>query len=112
MSADQTQSTDEAVAAPMTQMDYVDRMLEPRDTGLESAAALLSGLACGLGVLALWFAPMVVGFFGIGFAIIGLAISGDRNRFGKIALIIAVVGWLVGSIIAVFTGASTISISL
>ena len=112
MSANQPQPTDEVVAAPMTQLDYVDRMLEPRDSGLESAASLLSGLACGFGVFALWFAPMVVGFFGIGFAIIGLAISGDRNRFGKIALIIAAVGWLVGSIIAVFTGSSTISINL
>jgi len=112
MSANETQSTDDAVAAPMTQMDYVDRMLEPRDSGLQSASALLSGLACGLGVLAVWFAPMVLGFIGIGFAIIGLAISGNQNRFGKIALIIAVVGWLLGSIIAVFTGASTISITL
>ena len=94
MSANQSQPTDEEVAAPMTQLDYVDRMLEPRDSGLDSAAALLSGLACGLGVVALWFAPMVIGFFAIGFAIIGLAISGDRNRIGKIALIIATVGWL------------------
>ena len=112
MSANHTQSTDETVAAPMTQMDYVDRMLEPRDSGLQTASALLSGLACGLGVLAVWFAPMVLGFIGIGFAIIGLAISGNQNRFGKIALIIAAVGWLLGSIIAVFTGASTISITL
>lgn len=112
MSANQTQSTDEAVAAPMTQMDYVDRMLEPRDTGLQSASALLSGLACGIGVLAIWFAPMVLGFFGIGFAIIGLAISGNHDRFGKIALMIAVLGWLIGSIIAVLTGASTISVTL
>ena len=112
MSANQSQSTDEEVAAPMTQLDYVDRMLEPRESGLDSAAALLSGLACGLGVVALWFAPMVIGFFAIGFAIIGLAISGDRNRIGKIALIIATVGWLVGSILAVFTGNSPISINL
>jgi cytochrome c oxidase assembly factor CtaG len=96
----------------MTQLDYVERKLEPRDSGLDSAAALLNGLACGLGVVALWFAPMVIGFFAIGFAIIGLAISGDRNRFGKIALIIATVGWLVGSMIAVFTGNSPISINL
>lgn len=112
MSANQSQTTDEEVAAPMTQLDYVDRMLEPRDTGLQSASALLSGLACGMGVLALWFAPMILGFIGIGFAIIGLAISGSQNRIGKIALIIAAVGWLVGSIIAVVTGASTISITL
>ena len=96
----------------MTQMDYVDRMLEPRDSGLQTASALLSGLACGLGVLALWFAPMVLGFIGIGVAIIGLAISGNQNRIGKIALIIAALGWLIGSIIAVFTGASTISVTL
>ena len=96
----------------MTQMDYVDRMLEPRDSGLQSASALLSGLACGLGVLALWFAPRVLGFIGIGFAIIGLAISGNQNRIGTIALIIAALGWLIGSIIAVFTGASTISVTL
>ncbi len=112
MSANQSQPTDEEVAAPMTQLDYVDRMLEQRETGLDSAAALLSGLACGLGVVALWFAPMVIGFFAIGFAIIGLAISGDRNRIGKIALVIAAVGWLLGSMIAVFTGNSPISINL
>ncbi|MSO46989.1 MAG: hypothetical protein EXQ67_02740 [Thermoleophilia bacterium] len=112
MSANQPQSPDDTVSAPMTQMDYVDRMLEPRDTGLQSAAALLSGLACGFGVLALWFAPMVLGFVAIGLAIIGLAIAGERNRFGKIALTIAAVGWLIGSMIAVFTGNSPISISL
>ena len=48
MSAD-----NQTVTNPMTQLDYAERRLEDRDTGTQSASALLSGLACGMGVLSL-----------------------------------------------------------
>ena len=102
-------STGGDVAEPMTQLDYAQDRLEERDSGVASAAALLSGLGAGLGVLSIYFAPMILGFVAMGAAIIGLSIAGDRDRFAKIALIIAAVGWLAGSIIAVFTGSSPLS---
>ncbi len=112
MSADQTTVHAEAIGDPMTQLDYVDLMLEERESGTASASALLSGLACGLGILALWFAPMIVGFIAIGLAVVGLSIAGNHDRFARTALTIAVVGWLLGSVIAILTGNSPISISL
>lgn len=102
----------ETLANPMTQLDYAERKLEDRDTGTQSAAALLSGLACGLGVAALWFAPMIIGFVAIGCAILGLSMSGTRDRIGKIGLIIAVMGWLIGSILGIFVGHSVISLNI
>ncbi len=111
MSADQTTGGGE-IAEPMTQLDYAHERLEERDTGVASAAALLSGLGAGLGVLSIYFAPMILGFVAIGAAIIGLSIAGDRDRFAKTALLIAVVGWLLGSIIAVFTGSSPLSLKM
>lgn len=102
----------QTVATPMTQVDYAERRLEDRDTGTQSASALLSGLACGMGVLSLWFAPMVLGFIGIACAIAGVAIAGERDRIGKIGLMIAVMGWLIGSIIGIFVGHSLISLNL
>lgn len=107
MSAD-----NETLANPMTQLDYAERALEERDTGTQSASALLSGLACGLGVLSLWFAPMILGFAAIGFAILGLSMSGTRDRSGKIGLIIATLGWLIGSTLAILLGHSVISLNL
>jgi hypothetical protein len=107
MSAD-----DETLANPMTQVEYAELKLEERDSGTQSAAALLSGLACGLGVAALWFAPMIIGFVAIGCAILGLSMSGTRDRIGKIGLIVAVMGWLIGSIIGIFVGHSVLSLNL
>jgi uncharacterized membrane protein YjjP (DUF1212 family) len=107
MSAD-----NDTLANPMTQLEYAELKLEDRDSGTQSASALLSGLACGLGVAALWFAPMIIGFVAIGCAILGLSISGTRDRIGKIGLIIAVLGWLIGSIIGIFVGHSVISLNL
>ncbi|MGI9186181.1 MAG: hypothetical protein ACR2J9_01445 [Gaiellales bacterium] len=107
MSAD-----NETLANPMTQLDYAERKLEDRDTGTQSASALLSGLACGLGVLSLWFAPMIIGFVAIGCAILGLSMAGTRDRIGKIGLIIAVLGWLIGSILGIFVGHSVISLNI
>ncbi len=107
MSAD-----NESIATPMTQIDYAERKLEGRDTGTQSASALLSGLACGLGVVSLWCAPMIIGFFAIGFAMLGLSIAGDRDRIGKIGLIIAVMGWLLGSVLAILIGNSVISLNI
>lgn len=96
----------------MTQQDYAERVLEERDTGTASAAALLSGLACGIGVMSLLVAPMILGFVAIGCAILGLSIAGMQDRFGKIGLIVATLGWLIGSYIALATGSSPISFSL
>ena len=107
MSAD-----NETLANPMTQLDYAEMKLEDRDSGTQSASALLSGLACGLGVASLWFAPMIIGFAAILFAILGLSMSDTRDRIGKIGLIIAVGGWLIGSIIGIFVGHSVISLNL
>lgn len=107
MSAD-----NETLANPMTQLDYAERRLEERDTGTQSASALLSGLACGLGVASLWCAPMILGFIAIACAILGLSMSGTRDRIGKIGLIIAVMGWLIGSILAILIGHSVISLNI
>ncbi|MFM9125065.1 MAG: hypothetical protein ACKOSO_07920 [Actinomycetota bacterium] len=105
-------STGSEIAEPMTQLDYASERLEERDSGVASASALLSGLGAGLGVLSIYFAPMILGFVAIGAAILGLAIAGDRDRFAKIALIIATVGWRAGSIIAGCTGASPLSLKM
>ena len=55
---------------------------------------------------------MVLGFIGIACGILGVAIAGERDRIGKIGLMIAVMGWLVGSIIGIFVGHSLISLNL
>jgi hypothetical protein len=107
MSAD-----NQTVANPMTQLDYAERALEERDSGTQSASAILSGLACGLGVFALWFAPMILGFAAIGCAILGISIAGTRDRIGKIGLVVATVGWLIGSTLAILLGRSVISLGL
>ena len=103
---------DEILTNPMTQLEYAELKLEDRDSGTQSASALLSGLACGLGVAALWFAPMIIGFVAIACAILGLSMSSTRDRIGKIGLIMAVGGCLIGSIIGIFVGHSVISLNL
>ena len=55
---------------------------------------------------------MIIGFVAIGCAILGLSMSGTRDRIGKIGLIVAVMGWLIGSIIGIFVGHSLISLNL
>ncbi|MGA0123060.1 MAG: hypothetical protein ACO3KD_08690 [Gaiellales bacterium] len=112
MSAEHTTGAGETVAEPMTPLDYAQDRLEERDSGVASVSALLSGLGAGLGVLAIYFAPMILGFVAIGAAILGLSIAGDRDRFAKIALIVAAVGWLLGSVISVFTGWSPLSLKM
>jgi hypothetical protein len=103
---------DESIDTPMTQVDYAERRLEERDTGTSSASALLAAFACGFGVLALWFAPMILGFIGIGCGIVALVIAGDRDRPARIGLTIAVLGWLIGSIIGIAVNHSVVSLNL
>lgn len=100
------------IANPLTQVEYAERRLEDRDSGTASVSALLAGLACGMGVLSLWFAPMVLGFMGIGCGIFALILAGDRDRPARIGLTIATLGWLIGSIIGVAVNHSLISLNL
>ena len=105
-------ANDEPIANPMTQVDYAERRLEERDSGVASVSALLAAFACGFGVLSLWFAPMILGFIGIGCGIVAVAIAGDRDRPARIGLTIAALGWLIGSIIGIAVNHSVISLNL
>ena len=100
------------IANPLTQVEYTERRLEGRDTGTATVSAMLAAFACGFGVLSLWFAPMILGFIGIGCGIVALVLAGERDRPARIGLTIAVLGWLIGSIIGVAVNHSLISLNL
>jgi hypothetical protein len=55
---------------------------------------------------------MILGFAAIGCAILGISIAGTRDRIGKIGLVVATVGWLIGSTLAILLGRSVISLGL
>jgi hypothetical protein len=98
----------------LSEVEYFNRTLPARERPFEvfsmllSAAALtlgltamISGLAMKFGPSTLVFAPFRVGFLAIFLGVIGLATAGDRDRFGRIALVIAGLGWLIGGMLAV-----------
>jgi hypothetical protein len=85
----------------LTEVDFMHRLLPPRERPYETGATLLAALGMVLGVSALFSTPMKPGFAGIGLAIIALTISGDRNRIPRIALLVAASGCFIGALLAV-----------
>jgi hypothetical protein len=97
--------TDESSALeqdPLTEVEYFNRIQPQREHPYEAGATLLAALAIILGVAALHFGtPFKVGFLAMLLATLALIFSGERDRFARTAMIVAVGGWLVGGILAV-----------
>jgi hypothetical protein len=98
----------------LSEVEYFNRSLPARERPFEvfsmllSAAALtlglvamISGLAMKFGPASFVFAPFRVGFLAIFLGIVGLSTAGDRDRFGRVALTVAGLGWLIGGMLAV-----------
>ena len=101
----------------LTESAYANRVLPDRESPFEVGSTLLSGLAIIFAIAALVGAlanaiglaqvttlvahPFKPGFIAMFLAIVGLAISGDRTRYGRFALAFATLAWLIGGTVAV-----------
>ena len=90
--------------AETTRTGFYARLLPERDAPVESLGAFLNGLGTMLGVVAIFYWPLFLGLFGMGFAGTSLAMarSATTRRNFAIGFTIAVVGWMLGMINAVW----------
>jgi len=87
---------------PLSELEYFNRNQPQREHPYEAGATLLAALAMILGVAALYFGtPFKLGFLAMFLATLALIFSGERDRFARTAMIVAVGGWLVGGVLAV-----------
>jgi hypothetical protein len=99
MAADLSTHADET----LSETEYANRLLPPREAPFEVGVTLLSAAAICLGVYALIFTPFKPGFLAILLATLANAFAAGSNRLPKIALVVAVLGWLIGGILAVLS---------
>jgi hypothetical protein len=98
----------------LSEVEYFNRTLPTRERPFEVFSVLLSAAGFVLGLMALFsglamkfgpasfvLPPFKLGFVGIFLAIIGLCTAGDRDRFARIALVVAGLSWLIGGMLAV-----------
>jgi hypothetical protein len=78
----------------LSEVDYYNRTLPTRERPFEVFSSMLSAAAIVFGLAAFVFDPYKLGFTAIGFGIIGLATAGDRDRFARIAMVIAALCWV------------------
>ena len=101
-------------SAPMSEIDYFNLTQPQRERPFEAGSTLLAGLALTLGVAAILAVPVALlkisgvawtpfktGLAAILLAIIALSTAGPRDRLQRTAFTVAVVGWLIGGILAV-----------
>jgi hypothetical protein len=85
----------------LSESEYANRVLPAREDPYEVGVTLLSALAIVLGVSALFFTPFKPGFLAIGIATLANALAAHSTRLPRIAMVVAVLGWLIGGILAV-----------
>ena len=87
----------------LSETEYANRLLPAREAPFEAGVTLLSAAAICLGVSALYFAPFKPGFLAMALAVLANAFAVRSSRLPKIAMVVAVGGWLLGGIVAVLT---------
>jgi hypothetical protein len=90
---------------PLSETEYANRLLPQRESPFEVGVTLLAAGAICLGVYALIFTPFKPGFLAIALAVLANAFSAGNSRLPRIALVVAVLGWLIGGVLAVLTDA-------
>ena len=84
-------------------LGFYARMLPKKETPVEAFGGVLNGLGAGLGIMAIFFWPLLFGALALTFGGASLIAIGDRSTqssFGK-GFAIAVLGWLIGMTVAV-----------
>jgi len=71
--------------------------------GYELAAGLIAGLGAALAGLALVMLPLMMAFFAVLLAMVGLAAGGSAARIGKVAIIVACFTFFFGMMFAILT---------
>jgi hypothetical protein len=99
MAADPVTHADET----LSETEYANRLLPQREAPFEVAVTLLSAAAICLGVYALIFTPFKPGFLAIALATLANAMASGSTRLPRIAMVVAVLGWLIGGILAVLS---------
>jgi hypothetical protein len=89
----------------LSETEYANKLLPAREAPFEVGVTLLSALAICLGVYALIFTPFKPGFLAIAVATLANALAARPSRLPKIAMVVAVLGWLIGGIVAVMSDA-------
>jgi hypothetical protein len=97
MAADLTPPADPT----LSETEYANRLLPQREAPFEVGVTLLSALAICLGVSALYFAPFKPGFLAMALATLANAFASRSSRLPKVAMVVAVLGWLIGGTLAV-----------
>lgn len=99
MAADLSTHADET----LSETEYANKLLPAREAPFEVGVTLLSAAAICLGVYALIFTPFKPGFLAMALATLANAFAARSSRLPKIAMVVAVFGWLVGGILAVLS---------
>ena len=84
-------------------LGFYARMLPKKETPVEAFGGVLNGLGAGLGIVAIFFWPLLFGALALTFGGASLIATGDRatqSSFGK-GFAVAVLGWLIGMTLAV-----------
>ena len=90
---------------PLSETEYANRLLPQRESPFEVGVTLLAAGAICLGVSALIFTPFKPGFAAIALATFANAFAAGNSRLPRIAMVVAVLGWLIGGVLAVLTDA-------
>ena len=89
--------------ATLSETEYANRLLPQREAPFEVGVTLLAAGAICLGLSALIFTPFKPGFTAIALAVLANAFAAGNSRLPRIAMIVAVLGWLIGGILSVLT---------
>jgi lipopolysaccharide export LptBFGC system permease protein LptF len=87
--------------ATLDELEYYQRLLPPREEPFEAGATLLSSLAVVFALSSLWYWPIRLGALAMALALASLAFTTGANRYPRIALSLATICWLLGSVVGV-----------
>ncbi len=87
--------------ATLDELEYYQRLLPAREEPFEAGVTLLSSLAVVFGLAALWYWPVRLGALAIALAVAALSFSVGSNRYARIALTLATICWLLGTVVGV-----------
>ena len=91
---------------PSYESDFYSRLLPERERPIEALGGVLNGLGAGLGIIAAFVMPVLLGVTAMALTSASLGMARSRDTFSRfgIGFAISVVGWLWGMTYALIAG--------